>query len=75
MPKFVTYSAYLNHWLFKAIRKTAMRNNNNKCGYCGDNATEVHHLKYPKPWGAFDVPNNLQPVCHSCHCKIEGKIK
>ena len=34
--------------------------------------TEVHHLRYP-PWGTFDVVDNLQAICHECHCEIHGK--
>lgn len=70
---FDSYRSYLNHWVFKAVRKTAMRKANGRCLYCGEPATEVHHIQYPKPWGTFDVPANLQPVCHACHCRLEGK--
>lgn len=31
-------------------------------------------MKYPA-WGTFDVPENLLPVCHQCHCAIHGKDK
>lgn len=75
MIHFHNYAAYLQHWLFKAIRKTAMRQSCGLCVFCKKPATEVHHPnhQYPKPWGTFDVPANLQPVCHDCHCRIEGK--
>ena len=75
MRHFRSYRDYLSHWLFRAIRETAMRKAKRLCIYCGDQATEVHHIKYPKPWGTFDVPENLQPICHPCHCRIEGKAQ
>lgn len=43
-----------------------------RCVRCGAHATEVHHLRYP-PWGTFDVPENLEPICHACHCLAHGK--
>lgn len=67
-----TYDEYLRHPVFQAARAVAMRHANGRCVSCGAKATEVHHIAYP-PWGAFDVPKHLQPVCHACHCQIEGK--
>jgi 5-methylcytosine-specific restriction endonuclease McrA len=73
MTHFNNYQEYLAHWVFRAIRDTALRTTRGRCAHCGAPATEVHHLRYPKPWGAFDTPDNLQPICHDCHCRIEGK--
>ena len=73
MSHFNDYQDYLRHWVFRAIRETAMRKAGHRCVHCGAPATEVHHIQYPKPWGTFDVPANLQPICHACHCRIEGK--
>lgn len=71
-----SYRDYLNHPVFKAARKVAMRRASYRCA-CGQPATEVHHHRpgadrYP-PWGMFDVPSNLRPICHACHCREEGK--
>lgn len=74
MSHFTSYADYLKHWLFKAVRETAMRKTGWRCELCGNPATEVHHRKYPKPWGTFDVPANLQPVCRECHCRLEGLL-
>lgn len=86
MPHYTTgdYKTYLNHPIFGIARKLAMKKTNGKCSLCESPATEVHHhlqkrggaksSAYP-PWGAFDVPANLQPICHPCHCRIEGKAK
>jgi hypothetical protein len=65
------YDAYLRHPVFLAARAVAMRMAEYRCS-CGAPATEVHHRQYP-PWGTFDLPSNLEPVCHSCHCRLEGK--
>lgn len=64
---------YLRHPIYRAMRAAAMRRTNGRCSECGDLATEVHHVRYPKPWGAFDTPSNLNPICHACHCRLEGK--
>jgi HNH endonuclease len=58
--------------VYQAARTVAMRAANYRCVYCGAPASEVHHVQYP-PWGTFDVPANMEPVCHACHCRIEGK--
>lgn len=72
--QYETYPQYLCHPVFRAARAIAMRLAHGKC-QCGAPATEVHHWKdrpYP-PWGMFDVPSNLLPICHACHCKEHGK--
>ena len=68
---YATYDEYRAHPVFQAARAVAMRAAGGRCR-CGAPATEVHHLVYP-PWGTFDVPSNLLPVCHACHCRLEGK--
>jgi hypothetical protein len=70
----MTYDEYRQHPVYRAARAVAMRKANGRCRRCGAPATEVHHLNYPS-WGTFDVPSNLEPVCHACHCQIEGKAE
>lgn len=65
------YKEYLKTPIFLAVRAAAMRMAKGMCK-CGNPATEVHHKQYPV-WGAYDVPANLEPVCHECHCKIHNK--
>lgn len=73
MPAYSTYEEYLAHPKFRAIRKQAMESVNYICQQCQQaRATQVHHLRYP-PWGEFDEPENLMPICCPCHCKIHGK--
>ncbi len=66
-----SYAEYLRHPKFRAVRKIAMERARWRCR-CGARATEVHHDSYP-PWGTFDKPEDLMPVCHACHCEIHGK--
>lgn len=67
-----SYREYLQHPRFKAIRAEAFARTRGRCSRCSARATEPHHLIYP-PWGTFDVPENLLPVCHQCHSAIHGK--
>lgn len=76
MRPYGNYEDYLRHPVFRAARTIAMRRASHRCS-CGAPATEVHHHKsgpdrYP-PWGMFDVPSNLRPICHACHCREHGK--
>lgn len=72
--EYKSYAEYLRHPKFRAVRKIAMDRADWMCQRCHNaRASEVHHLRYPK-WGTFDVPENLLPVCHACHCAIHGKV-
>jgi hypothetical protein len=64
---------YLNHPIFRIVRAARLREQP-YCQFCGEPASEVHHedCDYP-PWDTFDVPSNLTPICHNCHCKAHGK--
>lgn len=67
------YEEYLRHPTYRAIRAQAIERSGGICERCHVNRiTEVHHLRYPK-WGTFDVLENLQAICHQCHCQIHGK--
>lgn len=69
------YQEYLAHPRFRRIRAEAMQRANYLCQRCKRaRATQVHHLRYP-PWGTFDVVENLEPVCYTCHCQIHNKEK
>lgn len=71
--EYKNYREYLSHPKFREIRKEAMKNAKHTCQDClKKKATEVHHKEYP-PWGKFDKPENLVPICHSCHCKRHRK--
>lgn len=72
MSEYRTYAEYLRHPRYRFVRGIVMTLADWRCQRCGERATEVHHLRYP-PWGTFDVPENLEPVCHQCHCNEHGK--
>lgn len=51
-----------------------MERTNGHCQFCGDFATEVHHVQYPKQFGE-EHPNSTLPVCKRCHDTAHGVLK
>ena len=43
----------------------------NKCIYCGDRATEKHHI-IPRSSQGSDHPYNLADLCRRCHYAIHS---
>jgi 5-methylcytosine-specific restriction endonuclease McrA len=41
------------------------------CTYCGSREDLVAHHKMPRRYGGLDVLENLEPVCRSCHPRVE----
>jgi 5-methylcytosine-specific restriction endonuclease McrA len=41
------------------------------CVACGSREDLVAHHKMPRRYGGLDVLENLEPVCRSCHPKVE----
>jgi len=37
------------------------------CRICSNQATDAHHIVYGGGRGREDTPDNLLPLCHSCH--------
>ncbi len=79
MAWYLSYQDYLRSPLFKAARDLEMLNASGKCRKCGAYATEVHHRDAKKkttgypPWGCWETSENLESICHECHCKEHGK--
>jgi len=72
-PAYLSYTEYLRHPRYRAVRAKAIERSGGVCEMCGERpVTEVHHLRYPE-WGTFDTVDNLLAVCHECHCEIHGK--
>lgn len=71
-PQPYDYSAYLASPVFRLSRSMAMERTGGRCT-CGARATEVHHASGYPPWGTFDLPSALTPICHACHCREHGK--
>jgi 5-methylcytosine-specific restriction endonuclease McrA len=42
-----------------------------RCAYCGAREDLVAHHKVPRKLGGADAYENLEPVCRSCHPRIE----
>jgi hypothetical protein len=79
MARYQTYNDYLRSPLFCAARDMEMRSSGGRCRRCGASATEVHHRQKPDgskgypPWGCWETSENLEAICHECHCKEHGK--
>ena len=42
-----------------------------KCAYCGSREDLVAHHTMPRRYGGLDRLANLEPVCRSCHPRVE----
>lgn len=60
------YRAYLQSPEWQERRQLALARTNGLCQHCGQIATQVHHVKYPKRFEE-DHPHCLIPVCDRCH--------
>jgi len=41
------------------------------CAHCGSEDDLVAHHKVPRRYGGLDQLENLEPVCRSCHPRVE----
>jgi len=64
--KWGSYNEYLMSHEWKEVRWQILAREKNKCRDCGSEATEVHHIRYPKVLGDEDF-DNLVALCRSCH--------
>ncbi len=60
------YRQYLKSSAWQEQRNFALERTSGFCQFCGDFATQVHHVKYPKRFGE-EHPHSLIPVCDRCH--------
>lgn len=60
------YIKYLKSLDWKENRAFALERTSGFCQYCGNVASQVHHVKYPKKFGE-EHPHSLIPVCERCH--------
>ena len=42
-----------------------------ECVACGSREDLVAHHRMPRRYGGLDVLENLEPVCRSCHPRVE----
>lgn len=60
------YLQYLKSTDWKEHRAVALERTSGFCQYCGEVASQVHHVQYPKQFGE-EHPHSLIPVCERCH--------
>jgi len=60
------YLRYLKSADWSEQRNFALDRTSGFCQFCGEVATRVHHVKYPKRFGE-EHPHSLIPVCERCH--------
>lgn len=60
------YKQYLKSTDWIEQRDFALDRTSGFCQFCGEVATQVHHVKYPKKFGE-EHPHSLIPVCDRCH--------
>lgn len=59
---------YLRSRDWRIKRSLVLRRDAYRCRYCGERATEVHHLKYARQIGREPI-QWLISVCRECHQK------
>jgi hypothetical protein len=65
------YKRYLKSPEWSEHRGLALARTSGFCQFCGAFADAVHHVWYPKQFGA-EHPHSLVPVCDSCHKTSHG---
>ena len=66
MTRKLEYKQYLKSEDWQELRNLALVRTDGFCQYCGEIATQVHHVKYPKRFGE-EHPHSLIPICDRCH--------
>ena len=46
-----------------------------RCAHCGSREDLVAHHRVPRRLGGLDLLENLEPVCRSCHPRIEQEAR
>lgn len=65
------YQKYLKSPDWSAHRNEALARTSGFCQFCGEVASQVHHVQYPKRFGD-EHPYSLVPVCERCHNLSHG---
>ena len=66
---------FYNSEAWRTVRRQALMRDHFTCYYCGQRATEVHHIVELDDNNVHDPNlslnlNNLQSLCHDCHRRI-----
>ena len=73
MSRKIEYRKYLSSKVWEEHRDYALVRTDGFCQFCGEIATQVHHVIYPKRFGD-EHPHNLIPVCERCHQLSHGRL-
>lgn len=68
------YREYLKSSIWADHRNLALSRTEGFCQFCGEIATQVHHVIYPKRFGE-EHPHSLIPVCDRCHQLSHGRLQ
>jgi hypothetical protein len=72
---YATYTEYLATDQFRWACGIVEERSGGRCESCRSRmATEFHHVRYCK-WGQYDPPENLEHICHQCHCDKHRCVK
>lgn len=71
MNRKLAYKQYLNSPDWQELRRSALARTDGFCQFCGEIATQVHHVNYPKRFGD-EHPHSLIPICDRCHSISHG---
>jgi predicted nucleic-acid-binding Zn-ribbon protein len=70
------YEKYLRSEKWKEVRQRVFKRSGYKCEFCGRQAEEVHHVRYPKGFRRkiFKRENirYLKAICRKCHERLHG---
>lgn len=67
------YREYVNTNWWRRLSEQILARDLYACQDCGEPATVVHHLEYPKVLGDED-PDDLISLCRKCHAERHGKL-
>jgi hypothetical protein len=72
-PDFKGYDDYIVSDWWRSLRAHTLDYLGHACEFCGARATQVHHVRYPKPgsWGRESI-KSLCAVCSKCHDVAHG---
>ena len=66
---FENYDEYLESKFWRLIKDAILKRDKNKCSFCNESATQVHHTSYARPTIIAERTHHLYSTCRSCHYK------
>lgn len=70
-----SYKAYLATERWHHIRRRVIELKGSDCVLCRVPATEIHHTRYRPEDLSGETLENMYPLCHYCHTRIEFDLK